>query len=91
MAQVTSHPTLTEEVADFLASGPSADEIANYRISEQTRDRVRMLMEKNEDGSLTPEETAELDEITVLDQLFTLVRARHASPAREHPSAQGNA
>lgn len=32
-------------------------------------------MEKNEDGTPTPDETAELDEITVLDPLFTLIRA----------------
>ena len=86
MAQVTSHPTLTEEVAAFLASGPSPEQIADYRISEQTRERVRALMEKNSDGTLTPEEAAELDEITVLDQLFTLIRARLGS-SNQHSTA----
>lgn len=33
-------------------------------------------MEKNEDGRLTADETAELDEISVLDRFFTLIRAR---------------
>jgi hypothetical protein len=68
--------TLTEEVADFLARGPSPQEMAQFRISDQAQQRVQALMEKNADGTLTPAETAELDEITVLDQLFTLIRAR---------------
>lgn len=33
MSKTAARRTLTEEVADFLASGPSADEIANYHIS----------------------------------------------------------
>jgi hypothetical protein len=76
MSQTAPSRTLIEEVADFLARGPSADEIANYRISEQTQERVRKLMDKNEEGTLSPDEATELDEITMLDHLFTLVRAR---------------
>jgi hypothetical protein len=76
MSQKAPEQTLTEEVAEFLARGPSAEEIANFHISEPAQERVRELMEKDEESTLTPEETAELDEITVLDQLFTLIRAR---------------
>jgi hypothetical protein len=61
MAQLTAHPTFTEEVAE---------------------------LEKNENGTLTPEESAELDEVTVLDQLFTLIRARHASPPPVSPARE---
>lgn len=84
MSKTAARRTLTKEVADFLASGPSADEIANYHISAEAQERVSALMERNESGTLTPDEVAELDEITVLDQLFTLVRARLVSPAPDH-------
>lgn len=83
MSKTAARRTLTEEVADFLASGPSAGEIAHYRISPEAQERVSALMERNEAGTLTPDETAELDEITVLDQLFTLVRAHFISPASD--------
>ena len=76
MSSTTPHRTLTEEVADFLARGPSAGQIARFRMSRQAQERVRVLTEKNEDGTLSAQETVELDEITVLDQLFTLIRAR---------------
>ena len=79
MSQIAPERTLTEEVADFLARGPSAEEIAHFRISEQVRERISTLMERNTNGTLLPEETTELDEITILDQLFTLIRARYIS------------
>ncbi|MGH2516198.1 MAG: hypothetical protein ACRDHP_11135 [Ktedonobacterales bacterium] len=79
MSQIAPERTLTEEVADFLARGPSAEEVASFRISDFARDRIATLMEKNESGALTADESTELDEITVLDQLFTLIRARTAS------------
>jgi hypothetical protein len=84
MAQNASDRTLTEEVADFLARGPSVEEIANFHISEPAQERVRALLEKNKAGSLTSDETAELDEITVLDQLFTLVCACLQAPPPKH-------
>ena len=84
MSSTTPHRTLTEEVAEFLARGPSAEDIAHFRISAQAQRRVHVLMERLEAGTLSPAETTELDEITVLDQLFTLVRARLVTP----PSSQ---
>ena len=85
MSQKAPERTLTEEVAEFLARGPSAQEIANFRISESAQERVRALMDKNEDGTLTADETAELDEIAVLDRLFTLIRAR-LTMTHTHPN-----
>jgi hypothetical protein len=61
MAQLTAHPTFTEEVAE---------------------------LEKNEDGTLTPDESSDVDEVTVLDQLFTLIRARHAFPPPAFPARE---
>lgn len=81
MGSSTPQRTLTEEVAEFLARGPSAKEIARFRISARAQQRVRALMAKHEDGTLSPDEAAELDEITVLDQIFTLIRAYLAPPA----------
>ncbi|HEV2239069.1 MAG TPA: hypothetical protein VGR57_20600 [Ktedonobacterales bacterium] len=76
MSATAPHQTLTEEVAAFLATGPSPKAIARYRISAHAQRRLRALMEKHLAGMLSPAESAELDEITVLDQLFTLIRAR---------------
>lgn len=87
MGQAAPSRTLIEDVAEFLSRGPSAEEIAHYRMSEHAQGRVRALIDKNAEGTLTPDETTELDEITVLDQLFTLIRARLADHAHNGHSA----
>lgn len=92
MSQEAPDRTLTEEVAEFLAHGPSAKEIADFRLSEPAQERVRLLLEKNEESTLTPEEAAELDEITVLNQLFMLIRARMRSRSQQDsPNGHQNA
>ena len=40
-----------EEIAEFFARSPSAEEIAAFRLSEPTIARVRALLEKNAAGA----------------------------------------
>lgn len=70
-----SHP-LHNAVVDFLASGPTPQEIVHFRPSEDDIVRVRELLEKNQAGLLTESEQAELDQYETLDYLMTLVKAR---------------
>jgi hypothetical protein len=67
---------LHNEVVDFLASGPSPQEIVRFRPSENDIARVRELLEKNQAGLLTESEQAELDQYETLDYFMTLVKAR---------------
>jgi hypothetical protein len=70
----------TEEIADFFARAPSQQEIAAFRLSDAAQARARELLEKNASGTLTPEETAELDELAVLDRIVMLIRSRLPRP-----------
>jgi len=45
-----------EAVAEFLASQPTLEDIANYRASEAMDERVHALLEKNREDSLSAEE-----------------------------------
>jgi hypothetical protein len=65
-----------EEIADFFARGPSVEEIAAFRLSDATTSRVRELLDKNSDGSLSPDENEELDQLVLLDRIVTLIRSR---------------
>jgi len=65
-----------EEIAEFFAGGPSADEIAAFRLSEPTIVRVRELLEKNAAGTLTREESEELDQLVLLDRIVMHIRSR---------------
>jgi hypothetical protein len=76
----------TEEVADFFARGPTVDEIAAFRLSDTSRERLRELLYKNSAGTLSAGESAELDEMDEMDEMATLdriiilIRSRIAAP-----------
>ena len=64
------------EVASFFSRGPSRAEIANFRLSEATRERLRDLRDRNAVGALTAEESDELDWMVFLDDIVSLIRVR---------------
>lgn len=73
----------TEEIADFFARAPSVEEIATFRLSDTTIARVRTLLDKNAAGTLSPDESEELDQLVLLDRIVTLIRSR---PLRRFPA-----
>jgi hypothetical protein len=54
-------------------------EIAAFRLSDAALGRARHLLDKNEDGSLTPEEGRELDRLILLDDVIGLIQTHTAS------------
>lgn len=66
----------TELVAEFFARGPSREEIAAFHLPDATTAYIRKLLYKNSAGTLTPEETQELDELVLLDRIVNLIRSR---------------
>ncbi len=76
-----------QEVFQFLASGPSPEQILGFRPSEQAVNRLSELLDKNRESSLSAEEDSELDTMQSLNHLFALlkVQARRQQPgiARE--------
>lgn len=71
---------LQQEVLSFLARGPEASEIAEFRPSESAAERMRDLLRRSKEGALTPAEDAEMDEIEEVDHLVSLLKAE----ARKH-------
>lgn len=69
-------PSFVEEIIDFLGQGPRPKEIVAFHASEESQKRVRELLDKNREGTLTSEEQAELDATETLNHLFALIKAR---------------
>jgi hypothetical protein len=65
-----------EEIADFLASGPSPEELLQFRPSPQTQARAEELLDGLKDGCLSAEERRELDQFEQAERLMRLVKAR---------------
>lgn len=74
-----------EEIVAFFAGGPSRTEIAAFRLSPATIDRVRHLLFKQSAGTLTDDEADELDQCVQLDRLLLLIRVK----AMERQASRG--
>ena len=65
---------LRREVISFLARRPTAEEILGFRPSEAAAKRSRELLARNQDGALSVEEEAELDEMCEVDRFVSLIK-----------------
>jgi hypothetical protein len=65
-----------EEVVNFLAGGTTLQGIIDFGPSEAARDRVADLIRRQKTTSLSPDETAELNQYIHIEQLMRLVKAR---------------
>lgn len=64
------------EVLDFLIKRPTPEEIASFKVSEQAQSRLRTLLDKNREATLTETELSELDLYEQLEHLMILLKAR---------------
>jgi hypothetical protein len=65
-----------DEIIDFLARGASSAEVLAFRLSEETQDRVRFLLERNSADELTEDEAAELEVLGESEHVMQLVKIR---------------
>jgi len=72
------------EVIEFLATGPSPEQIIALRPSEATTERSKALLDKNRESQLSELEEAELDEMEQVNNFMTALKleARKALSAR---------
>lgn len=71
-----------EEIIELFADGSSAERIVSFKPSKESQERVAILLEKNREGDLTPEEEAELDEFGMIEHLMRLVKGRVRQKAK---------
>jgi hypothetical protein len=65
-----------DEIVDFIAHGNGPQSVIDYRLSEETKERVYELLHREKTGILTPEEKSELDHYEQLEHLMRLAKAR---------------
>ena len=76
MATAQDEPSLLDEIADFLASSPTPDQLLSYHPSERIQERARKLLAKFKEGRLSDVEQRELDQFQHAEILIRLVKAR---------------
>jgi hypothetical protein len=79
LAQSLRQPTLPAHVyryiLDFLASQPTAEQIATFAPTLEMTERLRTLLARQAAGDITPAEMAELDEYERIEHLMIMIKA----------------
>jgi len=79
LAQSLQQPALPAHIyryiLDFLASNPSAEEIAGFKPTPEMVERLRTLIAREEAGDIATVEKAELDEYEKLEHLMIMIKA----------------
>ena len=68
-------PNIYDEVIEFLASGPTLEQIVAFRASDVAKKQLKMLLDRKQRSRLSKDDKAELDEMSTADFFFSLVRA----------------
>ena len=64
------------ELVGFLSQGPSPKQVAAYKVTGRSQQRLRRLLALNQSGLLTPEEQAELGELETFEHFVTLLKTQ---------------
>ena len=73
------------EVLEFLAQGPTPEEVLAYHASARAQRRLQRLLALNAAGLLSEEEQQELDEIQQIEHIIIMLKAQLASPNASEP------
>ena len=76
MAAKRRTPWLTEEIANFLATCPSREQLLSYHPPVAVQERAQELLEKAKSGRITADEQWELDQFEHAEMLVQLIKAR---------------
>ena len=68
--------TIYDEVADFLVSGLSPEQLISYTPSEEAQARFEQLIAREKLEGLLPEESAELDRMMEAHRFLMMAKAK---------------
>jgi hypothetical protein len=70
------HLALYDDLLDVLAESADAQRVLAFRLSDEKQARLDELLEKNRAGTLTDEESSELDAYERFEHLVRLLKGR---------------
>jgi hypothetical protein len=65
-----------QELIEYLAEKAPPDYLLAYKASERANERVQELLDHNNEGNLTAEEKAELDDVAELEEFVSRLKIR---------------
>jgi hypothetical protein len=76
MASIPAADTLFDEILDFLASSPSAQQLVNYQPPSPLQQRLSELLDKNRSGRLGDSEQGELEEFLRMNRFMSHLKLK---------------
>jgi hypothetical protein len=76
MTTALQSPTLINDFADFLSTGPSREEIVEWRPSPAVEDRYHQLVGKRKESVLSADEAKELEAFLNSEIILSQLKAR---------------
>ena len=73
---VDNHPSIYDELSDFIVSQPTLEAISAYRVSPNIQQYIDELLEKNGEDLLSPDERQELENILAIADVMDLAIAK---------------
>lgn len=67
---------LLEEITNFLAAAPSAEQIIDFQPSVLLDQRLHDLLNRNSAGDLTSDEQQELDEFLLMSHFLKMLKLK---------------
>jgi len=74
--QVDVQQSIFVELADFLVSQPTLQQLADYKVSDSVQQHLEALLEKNREGALSTEERIELEKMLAVSHVMTLTKTK---------------
>jgi hypothetical protein len=75
-----------EEFIDHLIEKATPQEILAFKPSPEAQAHAHELLERNQEGTLTPEERSELEQMLRFEQMMTILKAKALAALRKHES-----
>jgi hypothetical protein len=72
-----------DDLLDLLSTGVARERLRCFRLSEEKQARLDLLLERNRQGSLTEQESAELDDFERFEHLVRMLKARSLRQSEE--------
>jgi len=70
------HPPVYDELLDLLAANADPKQLLRFRLSGEKQARLDELLQRNRQGALSEDESAELDGYEHFEHVVRLLKAR---------------
>ena len=74
--EINVQQSIFTELAEFLVSQPSLEELADYKVSAAVQEHLDGLLEKNREGHLSTEEGLELEKMLAVSHVMSLTKTK---------------